>query len=145
MEGEHQMTEQELKDQYPKLFDQSKTNLIISNYGIQCDEGWFPIIATLCEQLNGLAEELKLTDDSWPYFLQIKEKFGTLRTYINFSGFKDEVSQDKVRNIIEQASLSSAITCERCGQPGSFRNTGWVHTYCDPCQADYLERFENAE
>jgi len=139
------MTEQELKDQYPKLFDQSKTNLIISNYGIQCGEGWFPIIATLCGQLNGLAEELKLTVEAWPYFLQIKEKFGSLRTYINFSGFKDEASQEKVSAFIKQASLASTITCERCGAPGIFRNTGWMRTHCDPCELHYLEHVNDPE
>lgn len=138
------MNAQQIMAAFPKLFHQTKPNLMITNYGFQCGAGWNPIIHKLCVQLNGLAEECKLTDEKWPYFLQIKEKFGTLRAYIDASGFRDEASQDKVRDFLEQASLASSITCENCGQPGSLRDTGWIHTYCDDCHADYLARLNDA-
>jgi hypothetical protein len=58
---------------------------------------------------------------------QVKEKFGTLRFY--YSGGDDYIS-----GMVSLAESMSAVTCENCGNPGSCRGGGWVHTYCTPCE-----------
>ena len=58
---------------------------------------------------------------------QVKEKFGTLRFY--YTGGDDYIS-----GMVSLAESMSAVTCENCGNPGSCRGGGWVHTYCTPCE-----------
>jgi hypothetical protein len=57
-------------------------------------------------------------------FVQIKEKFGTLRMYTN--GYDDYID-----GVIAMAESMSAITCEECGKPGKLRGGGWYYTACD--------------
>ena len=58
---------------------------------------------------------------------QVKEKFGTLRFY--YSGGDDYIS-----GMVSLAESMTAVTCENCGNPGSCRGGGWIHTYCTPCE-----------
>ena len=58
---------------------------------------------------------------------QVKEKFGTLRFY--YQGGDDYIS-----GMVSLAESMTAVTCENCGNPGSCRGGGWVHTYCTPCE-----------
>jgi hypothetical protein len=58
---------------------------------------------------------------------QVKEKFGTLRFY--YTGGDDYIS-----GMVSLAESMTAVTCEECGNPGSSRGGGWIHTYCDPCE-----------
>lgn len=64
---------------------------------------------------------------------QIKEKFGTLRVYMNF--YNDEV--DKA---IEVAELESSQTCEDCGKEGHMTNIHhWMRTLCDDCEKERMK------
>lgn len=56
--------------------------------------------------------------------VQVKEKFGTLRFYIDYG-------DDSVYAFIAMAESMSARTCETCGKPGKLRGTGWVYTSCN--------------
>jgi hypothetical protein len=56
--------------------------------------------------------------------VQVKEKFGTLRFYINGG-------DEAILHYIEMAEAMSAHTCEECGQPGKLRSGGWIRTLCD--------------
>lgn len=56
---------------------------------------------------------------------QVKEKFGTLRFY--YRG-----GDDVVFGMVYMAESMSALTCEKCGEPGkSSSDGGWVTTLCD--------------
>ena len=59
-------------------------------------------------------------------FVQVKEKFGTLRIYTN--GFDDYTD-----GVISMAESMSACTCEVCGIPGRQTTGGWVRTLCVRC------------
>lgn len=61
---------------------------------------------------------------------QVKEKFGTLRFYVNGS-------DEYVDGAISMAEHMSAKTCEICGQSGKIRNGGWVRTLCDSHATEY--------
>lgn len=64
---------------------------------------------------------------------QVKEKFGALRFYYHGG---DEV----VDGMVRMAEAMSAVTCEKCGNPGSVHNSHyWVHTYCDKCEHEYQQ------
>ena len=86
-------------------------------WGIGVGEGWFDI---LDELLTGL-EKLNLPDLR---VVQVKEKFGTLRFYVN--GANGEAYK-----LIDRAEHRSEITCEACGKPGVMRNDGWLKVCCD--------------
>ena len=59
-----------------------------------------------------------------PTVVQVKEKFGSLRFYIN-GGTEEHY------NYIRFAEDLSARTCETCGAPGKMRGQGWYYTACD--------------
>ena len=65
---------------------------------------------------------------------QVKEKYGSLRIYINGGGTILFDALDEILN-------KSTMTCEKCGKPGSTRwDLGWVLTLCDDCIIDKEEK-----
>lgn len=58
-----------------------------------------------------------------PRFVQIKEKFGTLRLYM-------DKSNDFARGIEMFAEAMSATVCEVCGNLGKTHRIGWHNTLC---------------
>jgi hypothetical protein len=87
-------------------------------------DGWFHIVWRLCEDLEPLvAEAGKVTGEQFEV-LQVKQKFGGLRFYVNHR-------TDAIRKRIEAAQLESLRTCEVCGQPGNRREDDWIRTACD--------------
>ena len=59
-----------------------------------------------------------------PVAVQVKEKFGTLRFYVD--GYHESIGKR-----IDQAEAESAQICEVCGNKGQQRSQGWVRTLCD--------------
>lgn len=55
--------------------------------------------------------------------VQIKEKFGGLRFYVDGG---DAVTE----GMITIAECMSAVTCEECGSPGILGGRGWLKTLC---------------
>lgn len=77
--------------------------------------GWHDLIESM---LNDMF------DAGWDgELLQIKEKFGTLRVYLNGSS-------DEVHARIAQAEHESGVTCRECGQPGEMDGDGWLKVSC---------------
>ena len=121
----------------------------------ECDNGWFEIIDRLMCDIEASLTDIGLKKEQWPKTVQIKEKFGTLRYYI------DSVRSDKsiayegsggmisfrpisdlhgVRELISNAETKSAHVCERCGGEGVLVKFGWSHTYCADCESWYNSR-----
>ena len=71
-------------------------------------------------------QRLKMLEakESVPTVVQVKEKFGSLRFYVN-------AATDEHYNYIRFAENLSAVTCEDCGAPGKTRGRGWYYTACD--------------
>lgn len=57
-------------------------------------------------------------------FTQIKEKFGGLRVYTNYSS-------DYIYGVIRMADAMSYKICETCGKPGKRRGNSWMYISCD--------------
>lgn len=90
-----------------------------------CGDGWFALIRDLSHRIeemnnNSSDEKLQVT------VMQVKEKFGGLRFYVDFCS-------DKVREMIDEAERMSVIVCEECGEKGELRREGWWRTLCDEC------------
>jgi len=59
-----------------------------------------------------------------PVVVQVKEKFGGLRFYV-------QAATDKHYNYISFAESMSYRTCEECGAPGKRYTDGWHRVLCD--------------
>jgi len=102
-------------------------------WGFEHDDGWFDIIWDLSEKLESI-NNTKLKDNNIKIVAsQVKEKFGTLRFYVN--GTTPDVS-DEVYKLIDEAETASEKTCERCGKEGKLCGKGWVSTKCKECQTE---------
>jgi hypothetical protein len=68
-------------------------------------------------------QKMEESKQKLPKVVQVKEKFGTLRFYIDYG---NEVSNA----IVNYAELMSEVTCEKCGSAGITYQTGWHKTLC---------------
>ena len=95
-------------------------------------DGWFEIVWRLCEDLEPLVVEAEYASGQAFEVLQVKEKFGGLRFYANYT-------TDAMRKRIDTARVESLRTCEICGQPGTQREHRWIRTLCDLHDREELE------
>lgn len=99
---------------YPDLYSQI--------YNFACGDGWFKLIEELSAEIYNEVQR-----SGCPCVASgIKEKYGTLRFYM-------DASTDKVDRLIDKAEADSAKICELCGEPGSIRGSVWFSTLCDDC------------
>lgn len=85
-------------------------------FGVECDPGWDEIIFDLCEKLDFIKFSGTV--------MQIKEKFGGLRFYVDGGTTHDY-------ELIRAAEEKSYKTCEICGEPGEPTDKGWIKTVCE--------------
>lgn len=111
--------EKHLSEKYPKMFSQP--------YGGICvNEGWWPIIASLCANIQSYLKWKNKEGEVVPQVVveQIKEKFGGLRFYYNGG-------DEHVGGMVRMAESWASETCEVCGVPATKQTTGWIKTVCD--------------
>jgi len=91
-------------------------------FGLECDDGWYSIIETCCSLIKHHYKNKKEIDFQ---FLQVKEKFGTLRLYC-------QGGDDFVSGVVDMAEALSSCVCEVTGNPGKLhvRNM-WYKTLCE--------------
>ncbi len=89
---------------------------------VECGPGWIPILLECDAGLAAIDSEYTL--------MQVKEKFGMLRYYFHS---EIEGNYPAMREIVRLAELASAISCEKCGAPGTgqFSRTGHMQTLCN--------------
>ena len=83
----------------------------------------FPDREDLFELKKEYEKRLAKEKKRLPLVAQIKEKFGTLRVYL-------EGGSNTPRGIAEMAELMSETTCEICGNKGKTYTLGWHKTLC---------------
>jgi hypothetical protein len=93
--------------------------------GFEHGDGWFEILWRLCVDLEPLVTEMERAGGRQFEVLQVKEKFGGLRFYVNCR------RNEAIRQRIGIAADESFRTCEVCGQPGELREERWIRTLCD--------------
>ncbi|MFE7029126.1 hypothetical protein ACFU9Y_02370 [Streptomyces sp. NPDC057621] len=95
--------------------------------------GWRPLLERLHEQLLGVFPDYRLLD--------LKEKFGGLRVYVD----RPASSGGALRPLIASAEAQAERTCEFCGTPGRIRTRddqpgGWRKAVCDACHSAWSAR-----
>lgn len=124
-----------LFDKYPNLFvqkDLDPTQTLMC-YGLNCGDGWFNIVDNLCKLIQ---KELDAKQIDNVEIVQVKEKFGTLRVYLNNYN-------DRIRGLVSFAEAMSGCICETCGLPGKPTTSGWIKTMCSKCESERYKLQEN--
>jgi len=146
---------------YPLIFKDRNADMRTTAmcWGLECGDGWYNIIDTLCGLLtsdyrqaksryDNIKDKVDQTQNEWskkivtqemideakakldeetlkvPVAVQVKEKFGGLRFYV-------QAATDKHYQFISFAEVMSYRTCEECGAPGKTYTDGWHTTLCD--------------
>jgi hypothetical protein len=125
-----------LEETYPNMFSQPYGGIAVS-------QGWWPIIETLCANIQSHTDWWNRNRETRPVVEQvvveqIKEKFGGLRFY--YSG-----GDDTVAGMVRMAEAWADIACEECGAAGTRRSGGWIRTLCDHHEAEHQERLRDRE
>lgn len=128
--------EARMTEQYPKMFSQPYGGFAIG-------EGWWPIIESLCRNIQHYLDWINKNHDAHPVVeqvvvAQIKEKFGGLRFY--YDG-----GDDRVYGMVRMAEAWASHSCETCGAPGTSRSGGWIKTLCDQHEAERQQRNKEYE
>jgi hypothetical protein len=96
---------------------------------IECEPGWHKLISSLSSIIESHIE-YSIPDDIKDeiFALQIKEKFGGLRFYLNHS-------DPYINGAIRMAEEMSFTICTNCGNPPEkIKNqSSWIRTLCKPC------------
>ncbi len=113
------------------------SNTLVNRYGFECGDGWFQIIFNFSIEAEAKVKEMKeegAEEIRLPLVLQVKEKLGGLRIYM-------DKSCETINALIDSAQKKAARTCELCGNSGSRREseTAWLITLCDECAIDHCE------
>ena len=92
---------------------------------IYVGNGWRNIVNTLCEDIIAIDDTVDVS--------QVKEKFGTLRFYINGGN-------SEIYNLICNAEEESLYVCEICGSKENvetrpFKGAMWLLTLCKMCRS----------
>jgi len=138
--------EMKLIKKYPLLFadiNKSPQETCIC-WGVSTGNGWYDIIDEYCKAVYPVAEQTK--DDEYKFkFMQVKEKYGTIRLYTTFT------DNDGIVDTAESKAYNdSQITCEHCGtKEGVWQdNMGWIHTACQECRVKFglpTEQYKETE
>lgn len=96
-------------------------------FGCECNDGWYGLIRKVCEQITeALSKNQNIGNLR---FVQIKEKWGQLRIYVN--NYPNEIEE-----ILNNAEAESANICEMCGTTENVtqNSAGWIKSLCPTCR-----------
>jgi hypothetical protein len=123
------MMRQELIDKlyndFPKLYRKDFNNFWITY------DGWFDLIYDLSKEINSIIINLEsFGEDIDNYYLvQIKEKFGSLRYYLQQS----TKEMDDIIAIFENKSYDICALCGKDKGPRSAKESAWGLNFCETC------------
>ena len=82
-------------------------------WGFCCDDGWYDLIYDLSKKISQIDPEVEV--------IQVKEKFGGLRFYVEKVS---KASAEEIYNLITIAENKSLTICENCGSKEDVSNEG---------------------
>lgn len=100
-------------------------------------DGWIPLI----KEAEKIVREWNLNHPDEPRikFIQIKEKYGGLRLYVN-------AAPKEIWSKLDELEEKSYGICEFCGATKNVdteETHGWIYTLCDKCRKKEEERWTN--
>jgi hypothetical protein len=166
--------EHKLIEKYPDLFqDVNKSpKETLMCFGCEHGDGWYDILDNLCGYITHLQKNVSyflglrkdIQDGKFNVefccpkvvFMQIKEKYGTLRVYWRFEEIEnydeivsrlenpDELEEhitkysNTIDSVVDFCEYLSSKTCEVTGKPGKLYSKGWCVTLC---KEEAIKRF----
>jgi hypothetical protein len=130
----HEELSKKLIKAFPIFFNMSRKNTF-GYYGFQISDGWYKLVYELAEKIDAQAKLENLSKKDWPTCSQIKEKFGTLRIYIN-------CKSDAFQGIKQEYEAKSALICKQCGNLGKVYDNNCMRVLCKNCEVTYQERIK---
>jgi len=130
------MTQEELINKYPKIFQNYEGNPDRCNWDVP--NGWIQLVDDLCGSIQNYIDRMRRYDEKsklWKHHEQVtctqmKEKFGGLRFYC-----KNE--SEIIEGMIGYAEYLSENTCQSCGSRKDLGITsGWISVLCNDCKGD---------
>ena len=122
--------DRKLVEDFPILYKDRRKSMTETAmcWGFECGDGWEPLIRELSKKI----EEYNNTSYDLPTVaIQVKEKFGSLRFYINYG-------PRWIHDLLDEYEDKSEETCETCGRPGQLCERGtWVKTLCEDHRTMY--------
>lgn len=96
--------------------------------GEQLPDSWFKLFLLLCKNLHPMIVKSNLLHSF--YFVQLKEKYGTMR--VHTSGCTNNMN-----DLINVYESFSKYICQHCGKfPTKVMTTGWITFLCEDCLKD---------
>jgi hypothetical protein len=118
-----------LVGRYPALFDQVSNGRVTAPGIPTVGDGWRELVETAIERI---AAALASDPGGSLQIGQIKEKFGTVRIYVDGQAGLSRAVSAAIAEAICLAEARSACICEQCGAPGRlFKSGGSYLTTCD--------------
>ena len=114
------------RTEFASMFDGRKWNGRNLEVEVSVGEGWYGIIHDMCAEIR----VIQTVPGSFKW-LQLKEKFGTLRAYCQIDKAEPPAVWEEMDRIVMAGERRSAEVCEVCGAPGVQRDGGWIKTLCD--------------
>lgn len=114
-------------------------NIFSKPLWVECNEGWHPIIDDLSKEVSEIAKKFPaINGENRINVVQIKEKFGGLRYYVDYYSMSDDDIQ-QIEYVIRNAEMKTFIICEDCGGNGEKVSPRryWMKTLCPNCQNKY--------
>ena len=102
-------------------YDQIKDREGLKKFELAGDKEWNNVVTR--EMIAAAKEKMEESYEKTPIAIQVKEKYGGLRFYVN--GANDEQWA-----YIAFAEAMSYRTCEVCGDKGKPSSGGWIETRC---------------
>ena len=91
-----------------------------------------------CEEIKICLSKMK-PDVAAKYMItQIKEKYGQLCWYTNFT-------TEDLEKVMRKYEDLSKRTCIVCGKPAEFITLGWISPYCGDCIKNEKEKYKPIE
>ncbi len=112
---------------YPAIYKNHDTGLM--QYGVSVGDGWYPLI----DVLSGLLTEQPIDITA----VQVKEKFGALRFYIDT--IHSEENSDFIGGLCYMAEFLSMVICDECGKRGRLCKAAYLCTRCDEHSPDNVK------
>lgn len=140
------MNNKTLCELYPFLLPRNRwTGKIPEDYDYSYTEldampaGWREAFGIkLCEEIKLCLDKMK-PDVAAKYMItQIKEKYGQLCWYTNFT-------TEDLEKVMRKYEDLSKRTCIVCGKPAEFITLGWISPYCGDCIKNEKEKYKPIE
>jgi hypothetical protein len=125
----HTTWQVKLVEGYPHLFETAIRGEIVRPGIPKVGDGWRDLVETAIERI---ANAVAGSPRGLVRIGQIKEKYATLRVYLDSQIGLSEPASDAIDRAICLATARSACTCERCGAEGRLYKYGRTFvTSCD--------------